>query len=200
MKDLNLVPKSYIEKKKRKAEWVYITIVVIIMLGVFSAFTYHPYTTKNNLNKSIKTLETQINSTRMYLQIEEEFNVLKKIYNDRVEEANKIFNIGINYIDVINSIERSMPEKLFIVSLSTETNSKGDTVVSLLGICESYDDIASFVRHLKEDNLFSDVYLTTVTSANNQRGFIADENTKSTYSFNINLPIMSIRTSIKGWE
>ncbi|MDQ2085289.1 PilN domain-containing protein [Herbivorax sp. ANBcel31] len=184
MKDINLVPKSYIQKKKRKSEIIQFSIIGVIIVSIFLVHIFIPVLTKRNLNNRIEILKTQINEMNTYIEIKEEYKIIESMYNQRKATAENLSSVGLDSLKIIERIEESVPEELFIISFSIDNISSKEKVVSLLGVCESYDDIASFANYLKKHKSFSDVYILNVDNS----GSYGEE---KGYTFDLNIHISS---------
>lgn len=170
MKDLNLIPKSLIVDKKNKVKKTYLSILIIcIGVIVFTAYTV-PVIYEMNLRNDKQELEKKINSTTGYGETVNEFNSLKKAVEVREAEGKKLSNNRIDVLGIVNAIENSCPDKLFIQNFGSTGNSESDTKVVLKGVSKDEDTLASFLRNLKDDDYFNNVFLSSTSNMKENNG------------------------------
>lgn len=162
MKDLNLVPKSYILQKKKRTKRLYYGLLGVIIVIFFAVFITIPVLIKHNLQKRLEVLEMYIKETNRYIEIEEQLLVLKILCGQREDEAKRLSKLGMDIVTVMERVEKCAPEKLFILSFNVSSNQNGSVEISLNGISESEDEIATFANYLRKDGYFSNVDIKAV--------------------------------------
>lgn len=192
MKDINLIPKNYLTEKKNKLKKAYLS-VLIISLGAVITLTYiMPTIYQFNLKSNKSILEKQVLESNNYMLLENEFNTLKQAIDIREQEGKGMSEKQVNVLAMLKAIELASPDKLFIQKFDSSGESQSDIKVSLKGIAENEETVASFVRNLIDDGYFNDVRVSS----------IIDTQVNSGYSFDITLT--GIRpndlTVYNGWE
>lgn len=162
MKDLNLIPKSYILKKKQKRKKVLLIISVFFISIIFIAVVAAPIKIKMDLQARKNSLDKNIKSMSGYIDLEKQLNAIEDIYNKRLEEGNNVNNSGINVAESIEKIEAVIPKKLFVTSFSAGSSKDGEELITLIGVAQTENEVASFVNRLRKDSYFKSVVITSV--------------------------------------
>ncbi|MCR4434246.1 MAG: PilN domain-containing protein [Clostridiales bacterium] len=178
MKDLNLIPKSYILEKKKAAKRVYMAVGAAAACVLLLVMIGGPLGLKYSLKAQRDSLEAKIMATDNYVAMENQFNRINNMYKMREEEGKKLSRYGIDVPAIIDSIEKATPEKLFFTNLSVRTDNNGSVLVTLTGISSSMEDIASFVNKIRTDGCFGSV---TIGAVNKEAAASAQ------YDFNISM-------------
>lgn len=199
MKDLNLVPKSYILQKKRKEKKLYYSIIGVIFAVFLAVFVTLPILIKQNHQYRFNMLDMYIKETNNYLEIEKEFKTLEGLCLQREEAAGNLAKMGTSMVTLMERVERCAPKRLFIMNFTVNSTNIGEVEVLLSGVSASQDEIASFVNHLRKDNYFSSVEITVVNRAVTNsvessllglsRESSEEENKEESYNFEVKLNI-----------
>ncbi len=170
MKDLNLIPKSFILEKKNKVKKAYLS-VLILFIGFIAALAYIlPTVYEYNLTSEKKSVEERVNQTNNYVEIENEFNSLKNAIEMREKEGKLLARKELDALGIVNAIEAAVPEKLFIQNAQISGESGSDLKIVLKGAAENDGVIASFIRNLMEDGYFKTVTLTSILNGQGNNG------------------------------
>jgi len=161
LKDLNLVPKEYLLKNRRKKKVFLYSIAGVFLASMLAVFVTEPLLTGYNLRRKFSILDKQIKESVNYVEIEREFSQLQNVYMQREDEAKALMSMGFSITSLIETIEKYMPEKLFTMNLSVNNTSTGTNVI-LRGVSASENELASFISHLRNSSVFDSVELTTV--------------------------------------
>lgn len=192
MKDLNLIPKSFITEKKNKVKKAYLS-VLILCVGFAAVLSYiAPTVYEYNLTNRKESLEQQVNQTNNYVEMENEFNSLKNAVEVREKEGKLLDQKKLDALGLINAIEFAVPEKLFIQNASVTGEAETDLKVSLKGVASGDNEIASFIRNLMDDGYFKTVTLISVL--NNQG------NNGSSFEISLNGIGKSDLMEYKSWD
>ncbi len=170
MKDLNLIPRNFLLEKKNKVKKTYLSILILI-IGFMAAMSYIlPTVYEINLKTEKKELETQVLQTNNYVEMEKEFSSLLKAVENRELEGKALSDKNFNAMDVVSAIEFAVPEKLFIKQFETSGENLSDIKISLKGVAENEEIIASFIRNLMSDGYFKSVFLSNITNKKDKSG------------------------------
>jgi hypothetical protein len=181
LKDLNLIPQSYILVKRKATMKLYTTLAYAGVFIVIAAMIVLPIGVRVTLQWKMSKLEQQVNETSNYMQTEKQFSFIEDLYNQRLKEGNSIGKSGVNIKKVIGAIEMSSPERLYIKDFSTADSLNGTVEISLNGVAASEDEVASFVQYLRDSKCFNKVIITSVRKMTGSAALSAD------YTFEISL-------------
>jgi len=192
LKDLNLIPKSYFFEKKNRIKKAYLSILIICIGFVAAALYIAPTVYEYNLKSEKDLIEQRVLETSNYVTLNNEFNSLKQAIEAREQEGKLLSQKQLNLLGIMNAIEFASPEKLFIQTFNTSGEDESDVKVSLKGVSEKEETIASFIRNLIDDDYFKEVVLSSVVSdqANNERS----------YAITLNGIKKSNLTTYNGWD
>jgi uncharacterized protein (UPF0333 family) len=166
VKDLNLIPSSFVIDKRNKIKKTYLSIL-IICIGFISVLSYViPTFYEYKLKDEKSTLERQVSETNNFVKMEEEFSSLKSAVEERESEGKLLSQKQLDMLGIVHAIEAACPEKLFIQKFDSSGNNASDVKVALKGVAANEEIIASFLRNLMDDDYFDEVKLATI--ANNQ--------------------------------
>lgn len=186
MKDINLVPKSYLLAGQRKIKRVRKIITVITGSIIIALCVIIPLSYKYSLQKQLDTINMSIEETSGYKTAEQKLQEIKQRCSERENTANGLAGSGISTIALLGRIEKVIPWRLFITKLNAGSDNGGKVRVTLTGISATEDDIASFAFYLREDNYFSDIVISSVRKTTAYNGtvplsaIIRNKNTGST--------------------
>lgn len=161
MAKINLLPwrQAYREEKKREF------ITILFGVGLLSALCAFIWISSveaaiENQNSRNKLLQDEI--TKLEAQVQE-IAEIKKIRADLLARIKVIQDLEgtrpviVRYFD---DFVRCIPDGVFITSMS-----KKGSAITLEGVAESYNRVASFMRKLDESDWFADPKLSSVTAA-----------------------------------
>lgn len=161
MAKINLLPwrQAYREEKKREFVGIIAAVFIVAALGAYSWISSVESAIENQgsrnrlLDQEIAKLEAQV----------KEISELKKVRDDLLARIKVIQDLEgtrpviVRYFD---DFARAIPDGVFV----TLVDRKG-TVVSIEGVAESYNRVASFMRNLETSDWFASPNLTSVTAA-----------------------------------
>lgn len=161
MAKINLLPwrQAYREEKKREFVGIIAAVFIVAALGAFSWISSVESAIENQgsrnrlLDQEIAKLDAQV----------KEISELKKVRDDLLARIKVIQDLEgtrpviVRYFD---DFARAIPDGVFV----TLVDRKG-TVVSIEGVAESYNRVASFMRNLETSDWFASPNLTSVTAA-----------------------------------
>jgi Tfp pilus assembly protein PilN len=170
LKDLNLIPKNYFIEKKNNTKKAYLSILILCIGFVVAAVYIVPSVNEYNLKIEKNSLEQQVIETSDYVTLDKEFNSLKQAIEAREQEGTLLSQKQLNQLAIVNAIEAASPEKLFIQKFDTSGEEESDVKVSLTGVAENEETIASFIRNLIDDAYFKEVGLASVIKEQGNNG------------------------------
>lgn len=170
LKDINLIPKSYLIEKKNKLKKAYLSILILCIGFVAAVIYIAPTVYEYNLKSEKRSLEQQVTQTNNFVVLENEFNSLKQAIDAREQEGKLLSKKQMNVLGIIKEIEFASPEKLFIQKFDTSGENELDIKVSLNGFAENEETIASFIRNLADDGYFNDITLSSVVNNQGDNG------------------------------
>lgn len=162
MKDLNLIPKSYIEAKRKKLKKIYSTFAIVGIFLLLALMVVFPLAIRLKLQFQRDGLDREIKKTSNYLSIESQINAINDLYKQREDEGNKLRSYGLDSRTIFDGIEKALPEKLFITSFSASDAKSSEVQVTLEGVAISDDEIATFVNYMRQNSLFENVVISSV--------------------------------------
>ncbi len=162
MKDLNLIPKSYILARHKKAKRVRTVMVAVLCSMAAAVCIAVPLFLKLNLQKQVNEINMKIEASNGYRITQERLNDIKERYNEREKTAGDLEKYEFSAVSLLKGIESGVPEKLFISSLNVGSENEGKVQITLAGTCATEDDVASFVNHLRKDNYYSDIIISSL--------------------------------------
>lgn len=171
MKDLNLIPKSYLADKKNKVKKTYYSMIILIAGFVFAAGYIVPTIYQMSLSKDRDALQAQVNETSNFVSIENKFVSLKAAVKQREETGEKLSSYSNDVLAMITVLERACPEYLAITNMTT-TAEFGTVKIKLKGSSDSEYTIASFVRNLTNEGYFDSIDIIDITKDQNDDGCI----------------------------
>ena len=164
MKDLNLVPKSYFHKRKKRRKIVFCSIFSVIVVGILLVITLIPIFKLRDLKSRLTDMDLRSKEIRGYLDTEAEFNTLKSLYLQRENEATRLLGSNLDVLKIIEKLEGYLPDKIFIQSMSVNKVQTGQAEVSIRGIANSEEEIAAFYSYVSNDEFFSGINISTVNN------------------------------------
>ena len=164
MKDLNFIPRHYLEKKSHKHKTIFLSVVsavygVILVVGIV-----FPWLSVNQLEKQLKDLKTQSAQDVNYKQTEAQFEMVKQLCDDRENATSSIQKNGIDVLGTIDTIDNIFPQNIEInnFSISEIPKDTTDLLISLSGNAKTVSDMFSFVTYVRDSNSFSDVNFKSI--------------------------------------
>ncbi|BEP28984.1 PilN domain-containing protein [Helicovermis profundi] len=167
-KTINLLPHTYIKKKKNNRYYFVVGICVL-------AFTLFSINYLNQLIKITNWYDKEIYSTKAsdnYSGLIEKINnlseekksqdllfVLKKRIDAKVKLVTEIENTNKSIVYIINIVEKEIPKSVIFKNMNV--NSTKDITIS--AIADTNEQIAEFIYNLKKLNYFDDVFVDSIS-------------------------------------
>lgn len=161
MAKINLLPwrQAYREEKKREFVGIIAAVFIAAALGAY-AWVSSVESAIENQGARNRLLETEI--SKLEAQVKE-ISELKKVRDDLLARIKVIQDLEgtrpviVRYFD---DFARAIPDGVYV----TLVDKKG-TSISIEGVAESYNRVASFMRNLDASDWFASPNLTSVTAA-----------------------------------
>lgn len=166
LKDLNLVPKSYFHKRKKRKKIVFYSIFSVVVVVILAVVALVPIFMIRDLKSRLAFIELRNREISGYLDVEAEFNIVKSLYLQRQNEAIRLLGSDLDVLKIIEKLESYLPDKIFIQSMNVSKVQSGQAEVTIRGIANSEEEIAAFYRHVSRDGFFSGI---TIGAINNMQ-------------------------------
>jgi len=162
LKEINLLPPSILNSKKRRKKVVFCFLVILFVAVILVEGYYFVLEKVKYVNSKVQQVEAQLNEHEILLQKkgfsrEEAQQVVKQlnIYNELVNQ--KIF-----LSEVFTEIENIIPKGIQLRDVSFYNDKK----IVLKGFALSNIMIAQFIAGLENSPLFKDVNLSFINTQN----------------------------------
>ncbi|MEN8907076.1 MAG: PilN domain-containing protein [Clostridiales bacterium] len=162
MKDINLIPKSYFDAKKKKKRKVYISIGIFMFCIVFILAFVIPIVKQKTYETHLKKITEKAEKTSGYIDKTNVLDEFHQIYNDRKDVASKIFTFNNNEIKLFKNIEDSRPENVFIMSYKMSGESKEERILILNCISDNEEEVITFIANLRENEFFNKISISSL--------------------------------------
>lgn len=182
MRDFNFF-RSYQKNKKGSAiafkRYGIAAAAVLLLIGVISGFNlYRIYAIKQHMAemKTFMAAPENIKQYEKYLQENEKLAILTSYY-DSVNKINRAIEgqsrINTETVDLLLS---TMPEDIMLDSMGLEKD-----LMAFQGVSKSYTAIAEFEYNLRTSGLFSQVFVSNITT----NEFALSSSVSKLYSFTV---------------
>ena len=162
MKDLNLIPKSYLLIRKNKIKKAYLSFLILVIGFILAVAYITPTIYQMNLKRDMQLLQDQVNQSSSYVAIENKFNSLVQAVGIREQEGKNLSIIHSDFSAILSNIENAAPDKLFIETMTT-SNENNNPTINLKGSADNEYTVASFVRNIIDDGYFKDIQIKSIT-------------------------------------
>lgn len=161
MAKINLLPWRQVYREEKKREFLGV-IAVVFVVAALGAYTWVSSVEDSieNQNSRNRLLEQEI--TKLDAQVKE-ISELKKVRDDLLARIKVIQDLEgtrpviVRYFD---DFARAIPDGVYVTMMD-----KKGTSITIEGIAESYNRVASFMRNLDASDWFAAPNLTSVTAA-----------------------------------
>ena len=162
MKDINLISQSHLQKKEGLNSGIVqqlgIAVAAVLVLGILGygilAFLQVRLTTKE------AAIEQKIKAASPIVAVKKDIQVKQ----DKIDQLSGIVDLvmaqSVLNTRILDGISSVMPENVFVVNYALDQTG----ALNILGKSKDMDSIAYFISKLKGSGLFSDVYLSNVSS------------------------------------
>lgn len=157
MTELNLLPYSFREKRKRRLFYQNVIGIIIIFLCVMFISLYYPLNELSGLKKQADSLKRQVDS---YQHIIIESNNLRKQIDELNSYINKVTALTSNRIivvDKIRGLQAYIPQDIYFNSLNYNSD-----VITINGVTPNYQSISEFTANLQMSQNYMDTKITNI--------------------------------------
>lgn len=132
------------------------------------------YVMKDNAEKEKQKITNQINQIKDIDNVVAEYDAAQAKYADMYNMYRMTQNLNENALTFINELEQRIPKNIAISSFSSS-----ESTVAIVGIADTYHDVAKFVQELREISCISDAFITSIAEETEQ------ESGAVRYNFNL---------------
>ena len=161
MKDINLVPRWYVQEKTKKTYWAYMIAAGCVLLALTIAI---PAATRVKYQIQKNILESRLKNMGDYIPTLKQLNSVYALYKSRAEQGDMIREADVDVPALFEELEKASGPRMFIVSLNLNRDDSGLIKARIKGIAASDSDISEFVRRLRESDRFGGVSLGLVSN------------------------------------
>ena len=162
MKDINLISQSQRQKKDRqnsgRGQQLGIAFLVVLALGTLGYGTLAFLQVR--LARNEVAIEQKIKAASPIVAVKKEIQVKQ----DKIDQLSGIVDLVVAQsalnTRILDGISSVMPENVFAVNYALDQTGN----LNIMGKAKDMDSIAYFISKLKGSRLFSDVYLSNVSS------------------------------------
>lgn len=209
MKDLNLIPKSYILEKQKRKNRILRTAAGICVGIVSIALFAIPLYMKHTLQLEVDSYNKKAAQTDRYKVLLDRLDAVKQKFNEREKTAGSIGKDLFSAVTLLERLEKGIPERLYVTDLNIGSQNGGQVEITLAGICATEKDLASYVTNLREENYFSNIAISSIKKSeallnlnsmpavvkNSDNRSLGDEKGEISRHFNFNLSLCLKKSS-----
>ena len=183
MKDFNFLPEGYRDELRKRKSSVVLKKVIIPYSVVMALMVVVPVGINMKLKRDKRNIEREISNEEYYRQKSDQYKILQNIYLQREQQAKALESYGIDPSNVIDDLQRVMPDNMYIEYLNVNESEKGVFLIDMRCIAKTKEDAATFLEILRKNNKY---YFASVSSIeeNLEKGTI-EFNFGCTYSENV---------------
>lgn len=174
-KDINLIPKSYLRRKRVFTQKILSFVLVLIILsgGVYW------YIDTNNKIDELKYENQKLAVRLLQLKDEKENQITLRNLGDRIIAKESVLamidNSNHSVVSVIELLEKNSPDAIDYVNLQFDSKER----LSLSGLTRNERSISDFIYLLKNAGIFENVFVNSISKVN------VDGEDKVHYSFSL---------------
>jgi Tfp pilus assembly protein PilN len=158
MKELNLIPDSIKEKRRRNKLIIYTALISVVAIVLILVATFIPY---YSLQKKVNEEATLKASVDKFQTVKVENDKLKKeaaSYNNYIALIDKVQKSNVTVYPIFKNLEKYIPQD---VVLKTFAYNLG--IVNISATCKQYDSMSEFLANLQESKEFPKGNITNIT-------------------------------------
>ncbi len=164
------------------------SVVIVAAIIVIVAI---PVLKIQSLKSRLAFLDLSEKEASKYIETENEFNVVRNMYLQRENEAKRLSKSGVDMLKIIEKLESYLPDRIFIQSMVANKAGDGQVEITIRGIAESEEEIATFSDYISKDEYFSGINIGSVSNmytagskkGDNELKNDGQKDSKSSYSF-----------------
>ncbi len=78
---------------------------------------------------------------------------------------------GIDIAEILDRLEKASPQDLFIITFNASETKDNSNEITLTGISKTQDEVAAFVRNIREDEYFDSVSVSALLKTDEEYNF-----------------------------
>ena len=163
-KDINLLPKYKLEEKSKRKSKDLVTLAlagVLIALGLFSFFSMNNYYNTIAYRDDLTAKIEKLNETEKRIG---ELERVKSYIQARVKYQENIDKTNTSMIKLLEFLENERSNGVYLSGFSDSTKD-GRKQITITGAALSKEAIADFEEKLIESEMFSSVFMPSLTQA-----------------------------------
>lgn len=160
MKDFNFLPKGYNENIRRKKSKVWTKKIIIPYTVVISLMIIVPIGINIKLKYDKNKVQSEVSNESYFKNKSEQYKILQNIYKQREEQVQNLSDYGIDPTDVLEDLQKVMPDKMYIEYLNMTKMGKGIFDLRMKCVAKTNEDAATFLEVLRKDLKYHDAKLT----------------------------------------
>ncbi len=161
MKDFNFLPKGYNENLRKRKAKVWTKNIVVPYTVVVSLMLIVPLGINIKLKYDKKKVQSELSKEVYYKSQSDQYRVLQNIYKQREEQVANLSDYGIDPTDVLEDLQKVMPDNMYIEYLNMSKISKGVFELRMKCIAKTKEDAATFLEVLRKDVKYHDGVVTS---------------------------------------
>lgn len=167
MTDINLFSPYINEEKNHTINSKYIIAPIAILLALTITYTAWYFYTTSKIESNIAEMNNLLQSEKVQTGLNEleikqkEINILDEYIASASEINTEFKSVNTIHTNIIEDINTSIPSSIYFSSLSIASN-----IVEINGTTDNRESIAKFQQILSGKEVFSDVYITSISKDN----------------------------------
>lgn len=170
--NINLLPKSMLEKSRLQSFKRLRYEIVILFVLIIGVVIYYQYSDIKKLEEKRDRLVSQVQLGRSATELKKEYEQLqsRKEFRQNILENSHLFTSY--FLEILNIMEDTMPEDVFYLDINSS-----DTEITINCLAKDKMTVAKFIKTMKrltynEDEFkFTNVYVPAITELDNHVAF-----------------------------
>ena len=183
MKDFNFLPKGYRNDVRRRKSNIIVKKIIIPYCVIVGLMIVVPVGINIKLRYDKKNIQKEVSNEAYYRNKSDKFKILQSIYKQREEQVANLKDYGIDPTNVIEDLQKVMPDNMYIEYLNMQKVKQGVFTISMRCVAKTKEDAATFLEVLRKNDKY---YYATLTAFEESEGKdTIDFNFSCTYSENV---------------
>jgi hypothetical protein len=164
--NINLATHPYEDLGKFLARWGTLTLLLALATFGLTYYSIHTWLASRDINRQIARIEGEMN--KLDQARASAIATLNQPENKVIAEQSRFLNDAIqrkslSWTRIFMDLERIMPNRLHVVSITPEFNQQNQLVIRLLVSGESRESAIDLIRRMEESQTFRDAQLNSET-------------------------------------
>ena len=166
-KDINLLPKYRIEQKSGQRSYQIALISMAGALVLFVAVAFGFWSHNQTLSAQANQLEQDILRLQETEKRAAQLEKVKRQIEARERYQSNIDKTNTSMITLLKFLDRERSNGVYLNGFSDSMTRTGEKQVTITGTAVDKDAIANFADKVKQSEMFSSVFIPTITLTNN---------------------------------